>query len=227
MKIDNNLKKYNMTANARFQSIVLSLTTAVIVLIWKEYGNSFEFPTIVVFLSGGLISLATYRLLYEFLKFIFSRWRLFRRVILHKSYLEGTWIGFYIGISGNIRYIKEEFKQDLNGIIIKGRSFDENKQLHAKWVSDVVRIDDRLSKIKYMYEVTPIKENMTGYGIADFDLEENNFGIYHRITGYTSDNHWGQRIKSIEIKQSAKFKISDSEALAIAENIYEENRGNY
>jgi len=217
-----------MTANAKFQSIVLSLTTAIIVLVWKEYGNMFEFPTIVVFLSGGLISLATYKLLYEILKFIFSKWRLFRKIILHKSYLEGTWIGFYIGLNGNLRYIIEEFTQDLNGLLIKGKSFNENKQLHSKWISNIVQIDDKFRKIKYMYEVTPINENMTGFGIADFDLEKSNcFGFYRRITGYSSDNHWGKRIKSIEIKKSDNFKILDNKALEIAEIIYSENIGNY
>ena len=217
-----------MTASAKFQSIVLCITTALIILTWRFFGDRIEFPGIIVFLSGGLVSLATYTCLYKTLKFFFDRSRYFRMLILHNSYLEGTWIGFYIGISGDIRYIKEEFRQDLDGLIIKGKSFNENKQLHAKWMSDVVRIDTRLLKLKYMYEISTIHDNMNGYGIADFDLEELNFfGISKKITGYTSDNHWGKRIKSIEFKKSDKFNISDVEAVRLAEKIYETNIESY
>jgi hypothetical protein len=217
-----------MTASAKFQAIILSLTTAIIILIWKEFGNQIGFPLIVLFLSGGLISIATYKLLYSFLIFIFGRSRLFRMFLLHKLYLEGTWVGFYIGIGGKVRFIKEEFKQDLNGLIIKGTGFNENKQMHATWISDTTKIDDRLGKLIYMYEVYPVNENMTGYGVANFDLKEFNFlGISQRITGYTSDNHWGKRLKSIEVKISNRHNISDKDALVIAEKIYNENINNY
>ena len=77
-----------------------------------------------------------------------------------------------------------------------------------------------------MYEVSPMNENMTGYGIADFDFEELNFiGIPQKITGFSSDNHWGIRIKSIEFK--VKGKRTDKEYLEIAERIYLENISNY
>jgi hypothetical protein len=217
-----------MKACAKFQAIILSLTTAIIILIWKKFGNQFEFPFIILFLSGGLISLATYRFLYSLLIFIFSRSRLFRMILLHKSYLEGTWVGFYIGLGEKVRFIKEEFKQDLDGLIIKGTGFNENKQNHATWISDITKIDERLGKLTYMYEVDPINENMTGYGVANFNLEYINFfGFSKRITGFSSDNHWGKRIKSIEVKISNKHNISDIDALKIAEKVYNENINNY
>lgn len=217
-----------MTATSKFQSIVLSLTTAIIILTWHKYGDMIKYPDIIVFISGGFISLATYKLLYELLKIIFSNSRLFRKLILRKSYLEGTWAGFYIGISGKVRFIVEDYKQDLDGIVIKGKGFDENKNRHANWISDIAKVEVRKSKISYMYEVTPINEKMNGIGVAEFDLENLNIiGIPKKITGYSSDNHNGIRIKSIEKKISSKHNISEYDALEKAQSIYDENIGNY
>jgi len=215
-----------MTPKAKFQSIILSLTTGIIILLWIAFGKSFEFPEVIIVLSGAFVSLTTYKLLYSLLNYIANQSRLFRMLILHKEFVEGTWVGFYIGMKGEVRFIIEEFKQDLDGLVIKGKGFNENKELHAKWISEISNINARTKKLRYMYEVSPINENMTGYGIADFDLEELNvIDIPQKITGFSSDNHWGKRIKSIEFK--IKGKKTDREYLEIANRIYTENIHNY
>lgn len=210
-----------MKAKERFHAIILSLTTAIIVFVWNKFGDQIEFPGIIVFLSGGFISIATYKLLFEILKFIFSKSRIIRLLLLRKEYMEGTWVGFYIGLEGNVRFIIEEFYQDLDGIIVKGTGYNEEKNIHASWNSDIVKIDTKSRLLLYLYNVTPIHQTYNGVGIANFDLNEVNFwGASKRITGYTADNHNGVRVKSFEIKISSKHSISKENALERAEQFY-------
>lgn len=51
-----------------------------------------------------------------------------KKKILGNYYLEGTWVGFFVGNSGKIRYICERFEQSLEGIIIQGSSYTDNQK---------------------------------------------------------------------------------------------------
>jgi len=221
----------------RFNSIVISLTTICVFIIWY-YVSIFlksppcwlkDFPTtqkaIVIFVLTGLLSHSIYKIVFVLFAYVIKQTKWIKKLIFSSSYLEGTWIGFYLGYLGKVRYVIETFEQDLDGLVIRGKAFDENLIFHSTWIANTVNIDPKKGQLSYHYKVESPIEVSDQNGIAFFNFERDNTNKPpESLIGFSADLHLGTKCKATEIKKSNKTIYDISIALNEAKEFFEKNK---
>lgn len=217
-----------MKPSEKLNATAFTLATLIVFSLWTSL------PSIVVIipslkvLLGGLVSLASYRLMVKTLQELAKRIIWIKKIFLGPAYLGGTWIGFYIGTTGKVRYIIERFEQDMDSLVIRGKSFNHHSLYHAQWNASSVNIDILNGRISYMYECLPINDNSNGNGIAIFNFErDDQYSPAKLLTGFSSDLHIGKRAKAFEIKISSRCDIPENEALMKAKEFYEGTKARF
>lgn len=120
-----------------------------------------------------------------------------KKYFLGNEYLDGIWIGYYVGASGNKRYIIEYYEQDFDRIQIRGHSYTEELDFHSSWASTSVTIDEQRGKVFYTYSVNGLDENINNIGCAEFDFERENSRMYPLIIrGFSTDIQIGKRVNN-------------------------------
>lgn len=110
----------------RFHSIVLSVTTLVVFSLWELFASySLNYPILKIAFAA-IISIGFYRILMLIIKSIVLNIRFLKKRIFGTQYIEGVWVGFFIGKSNNVRFYIETFEQDFESITIRGKGFREN-----------------------------------------------------------------------------------------------------
>jgi len=214
-----------MNPSIKLQSISFSIATATVFSGWTfltEIGRSYPYIKIAIAL---LISLGVYRLIASLIIEASKKWTWFKKIMLGSYFLNGTYVGFYIGASGKIRYIVERFEQDIDSLVIRGKSFDDNLNYHANWTATSVNIDTKAGKISYMYECTPMKDSSNHNGVAIFSfIRKNQDSPANGLEGFSADLHIGKRVRAKEIKVSDKCSLDEKDALRKAKKLYIENK---
>ncbi len=217
-----------MKPSIKLHSIAFALSTAIIFSIWTGASELVQIHPALKITLGALVSLGLYRLLAQGIVYLTRKSVMFKKLFLGPYYLGGTWVGFYIGISGKERFLIERFEQDIDALVIRGKSYDETLKYHAAWTASSVNIDIIKGRISYMYECTPINENLNGNGVAIFDFQrENQYSIPKRLSGFSADLHIGQRTKALEIKISDDCNVVENEALNKAKKLFKENKDKF
>lgn len=209
----------------RFNSIALSLSTLIIFSLWEILNKIHDlFPSLIIF-TGLIISLSVYRLVVNLLAYLLDKSMIVKKFIYGSSYLEGTWIGFYIGVNGSVRYLIERHEQEFDSLVIKGKSFDDNLNFHSMWTADAVSIDVKKGELTYMYNVSALSDVSNNVGIAIFNFERvNSQKAPTKLIGYSSDLHIAKKVKAMEIKVD---NDSDQELLKKAKILFNENQDNF
>lgn len=218
----------------RFNTIVLSLTTAVVFGIWLgisklilTYPDWFKDSVynkynLLGLLLVALISIGVYRLFFLITSYLVNNCQWIKRLVFSSDYIEGTWVGFYIGVSGNERYLIETFEQNLEGLVIKGTSYDENKNLHSFWTSESINLDSEKGELSYQYKVRSTREKPDPNGIAYFSIiRDNNRKPASILVGFSADSHLTKKCKAMEYRWSEKTKYNINEALIKAVEFYQ------
>jgi hypothetical protein len=217
-----------MTPSIKLHSITFGLTTALVFSIWIKVFELIQINGVYKILLGGLISLGLYRLSATAIIYFVKTSNKAKKMFLGAYYLEGTWVGFYMGVSGNERFLIERFEQDIDTLVIRGKSYDETNKYHATWAASSVNIDILNGRISYMYECLPINDSSNNNGIAIFNFERNDqYSAPKGLTGFSSDLHIGKRVRAMEIKISDYCSVSEGEALRKAKELYEENKDKF
>jgi hypothetical protein len=214
--------------SSRFFNIVISSTSLLIFYLWNIINKlSFENES-VKYLIILLTSYGTYKLLVSVSIFLTKRLTILKKLFLGNAYLEGTWVGFYIGAEGHPRFFREIFEQELDSLVIRGRSNNENNRFHAQWNTAIVNVDIKKGELSYMYDISSIHENSHNNGMAFFDLDrDSSLKAPKKMIGYSTDLHIGKRIKSYSVKLSNKTDISFETALEESKKIYLRNKDNF
>jgi len=140
-----------MTPATKFYTLVAS--TTVFLMFWLV---AYVAPKLVaagavnpMWLSlGALITSAgLYRLLTLGVQWLMERFDWIRCLVLGPYYMHGTWIGWFVGHGGDKRFMVEHFSQDLESLVISGRSFNEQLREHGYWTSESVTIDARAGRL--------------------------------------------------------------------------------
>lgn len=213
----------------KFQSFVISLTTLIVFTLWFNYEEKIQINPYLKIISTTLISLGLYRFVASILLLLFRKIRLVRKFFLGPKYLEGTWVGFYIGLKGQVRYIVERFEQDFETLIIRGTSYNEVNGFHGSWISFPANVDISKGELTYMYDLKGINEVSNGTGIAFFSFHRKDQNTAPRIIkGFSADLHNdGKRTKSFEYKLSDGNIFTDAEAIQKAIDFYNKNKTNF
>ena len=65
----------------------------------------------------------------------------FKRFLLGSSYVEGKWVGFYIGLGGRPRFVIQVIRQSWAKLTISGRALNEMGRPHGQWRSQSAVVD--------------------------------------------------------------------------------------
>ncbi|MBE5872928.1 MAG: hypothetical protein E7287_00820 [Lachnospiraceae bacterium] len=218
-----------MTPVAKFNSIIVAVTTAIMYFLWifinKISPDFIENNGLVANVIAILSSLGFYRLLTSILKGMFEKMRFVRKMLLGDRYLEGTWVGFYISEMKEVRYLYETYEQSLDDVLICGHSYKEDKTMHGKWTALNPLIDCKKKSIKYYYETDMAKKTHIGQGFASFSLEKTDGKKYFNIMqGFSSDLNQTEKSMAFEMKVSEELWSDPKKILEKAEEVYHNNK---
>src|SRR5665647_126175 len=141
----------------RLHSIALSITTLIVFYLWRLISTvAVEYPNLKI-LIAVLISIGIFRLVLTFFKDVLMKIRFIKKWIFGPSYLEGVWVGFFIGRTDKERFYIETFEQDFNSITIRGDGYKEDEGYFGSWTSKNVHFDVRIGSVSYLYETKKLK----------------------------------------------------------------------
>ena len=217
-----------MKPSIKFHTIIISITTLVVFTIWSQLIKAMQTNDFYKVVLGSLISIGVYRLFVSVIISLSKKIKLLKRFILGQYYLEGTWIGFYIGAEGKVRFIVEKFEQEFDSLIIRGQYYNELSQHHSMMTARNINIDAENGEISYMYKCHPINDLSPHEGLAIFNLHRpDQYSPANKLIGYSAELHIGKRIKTIETKISDKTDIELENALSLAKEFYQKNNDKF
>lgn len=214
------LKAYNT-----YRSVVFTLTTAATFFFWSEISKIMPEKIWLGVLLSGIVSLGTYRIILKVVELLLLEFKCVKSVIFGSTYLEGIWVGCFVGHDGKPQYYIESFEQDFDGLVIRGKNFYADKRFKGTWISDRVIIDDDEGKITYTYITDMIYNTHKNQGLAEFNFDrENKKKLPKRMLGFSSDIFNTKKFLSVEEKILDRGPLSESDLLDRAIDIYEKNR---
>lgn len=166
-------------------------------------------------LGAVIATLGAYRLISKLLTWLIGRSLMFRRFVLGKEFLEGTWVGSYKR-EGGPRLTVEYFDQSEGETRVHGRSFAPDGQTVATWNSIVAWIDPRHEKLYYGYQCDLFDRTGEHSGLAMFKIiYKQGGGKAYVLDGYAADLTDGKKDTNREIKISDQ-RVDDQEAFTRA-----------
>lgn len=214
-----------MSPELKFHSIVVAITTAIIFSVWLGLNAVIiKFPFLTIILSG-LVSLGIYKALTTIFLSIFRNFVFVKKHILGPRYMEGIWVGFFVGHNNKIRFFYEIFEQDLNRTVIRGRVFRDDGGFHGSWVAEDATIDTTRGKLTYHYHADAIGNTFINPGIGSFDIDRPAAHMSPLgLIGFSSDLFNPHKLTAFEEKISDQTMIEEMDILKLAQKVYEKNK---
>jgi hypothetical protein len=120
----------------------------------------------------------------------------------------------------------EIFEQELNRTIIRGRVFRDDGSFHGSWLAEDATIDPLRGKLTYHYQADAIGNTFINPGIGSFDIDRPaSHQAPQRLIGFSSDLFNPHKLMAFEEKVSDATMIESLEALKMAKEIFEKNKG--
>jgi hypothetical protein len=179
-------------------------------------------PTIQKLGAGAIAfvtSLGAYKLAATSLLGVYKASRTVRRLVLGKSYLEGTWVGHYER-NGVHRITVEWIDQSSGDTTISGRGMDTKGTTKETWTSDAVTVDAARMKLTYAYNCEIFDRRQPQQGLGVFHIRFESAGSPANVLdGYAADLIDGDKDPNREIKISDR-PVSDAVALEKALKLF-------
>ncbi len=216
-----------MTPLNTYKTLVFTITTMILFFVWSFSLQLFNDSILFGILIDGFISVGTYRLTSKLIEFLCSKSLLLKKTIFGPSYLEGTWIGFYLDCLNNPVYFIEKMEQSFDTCIIRGTAYFSDFTCKGFWVSDNVNIDVKTGTMVYTYTTSFFNNNHKNEGIGVFNFDRKSMSKPpSTLRGFTSDIYFSGKVKSIEVKIDPK-ELDEKEILLEAEKFYHLNKKYY
>jgi hypothetical protein len=206
----------HMTPETRFHSYVLGITVSLMFIVIQLLIpvlqqarhvvalQRFEslFGAVAVFLG----SLGAYRLVAVAIKWFLGRSAWLRSKLLGPFYLEGTWVGYFVGKDQNVYLLVEQHEQDLATLKVKGRYFTTDGVERGYWESDASIVDADAGTLSYSYYFHPMYESGVKQGLAVFSFVRNRKSAPpHLMHGYSANLTDSERSPATEKKLPKKL----------------------
>ena len=210
----------------RFHSIVLGITTLTVFSVWEVFRNIVEYDPLLVVPIAAITTVGFYRIFMLVIKFLILRIRFIKKWIFGAYYMEGVWVGFFIGNDKKVRFYIETFEQDFESITIRGKGFRENEGYFSNWISESVNFDIKKGVLNYTYQADTLSNSFINPGFSCFNIERRDRqGQPYRLFGFCADLYNPNKLKSFEEKINDKPDIGNIEnALAKAKELYSKHR---
>lgn len=218
------MKKYDV-----YRGTIFTVTTATVFFIWGVLQpilvNLTGIDQWITLLLGSVVSLGTYQLSLKIIESLVLKVTVIKRWIFGSSYLDGVWVGAYIGIEDKPRYYIEYFEQDFNSLIIRSKCYSDDFKYKGKWTSTNVSINEDKGELYYTYETTMENNNHKNIGFAIFNIDRMSKGTCPiKLHGFSSDIYINKMIRSVEEKISKPKGLTEKELLDKAIEVYENNK---
>lgn len=212
-----------MESAGRFYLIVSTATVIVMYGVFKYIVpylvNTFQMSSLIIFIASIFSSVILYRLIAWCVRITLGKWLWLRSKVFGPSFLHGTWIGYFRGHSNELRYVVEHFEQDFDGLVIRGKSFDEAGKEHANWVSMSASVDPISGVLTYLSGCDIMSRNVTVQSVCVFHFERDDKSDgANGLVGYAVDVNDGVRIAVTEKKLDPRL-VPFIEALPKARNM--------
>lgn len=137
-------------------------------------------------LVSALASPAVFRGLSQLLFYTFQKNQWLRKKILGRSFLEGTWIGYY-RCNDTDRFTVEHIGQETGEILLTGFELEADGTPRADWSSKAAFYDPRSSSLRYLYSCDVYERNNQHSGIGMFKVVYSETGAADSLVGYAVD----------------------------------------
>ncbi len=202
-------------------AISVAITTLIVFLIWGFFKNVAADQYILKAIITGLMSYGIYRLIFLGVSWLLPQIKILKKWLFGKEYIEGNWVGAYIGASGVPKIFYEKHEQTYDATIIKGYSFLLDKTAHTSWINTSFSINKEY-EIFFTYKTQSFTETSSGTGYtqarAKFD-KKNKYII--EFNGFFYDLHIGKQIPIIETK--VDDDLSEEQLVDLAISHYNTN----
>ena len=203
----------------KINAIAIAVTTAAVFGLWQlaiPLGGTYPWikPLVAAAFSYGV-----YRFLVAVLGRFLSKAQFLKQWLFGRDFIDGIWIGAYIGCKGEPRVFYEEYDQQYDSVTVRGRSFLLDGTPHAMWTSTSFNISHDHDKIFFTYDVSSFTEEPTGNGYAQFTPIRDKKGKHiQELRGFSFDLHNGLMIPALE--KRIDDKPDESEIVAAAKAFY-------
>lgn len=214
-----------MNALNKYRELIFTIFTAIMYFVWNyvDLFNSEKWYVITIF--PVITSYGTYKLLLKLVELLANNCQSFKKLVFASEYLEGMWIGCFIGKDGNPQYFVETFEQDFNGLIIRGRNYYKNGSFKGTWVSEKVSINAEKGELSYTYITDMINNTYSNRGFGDFSfIRKSPNKAPNKLIGFTTDLFNNKKCFAIEERVEIENILDDNEIVAKAISIYEKNK---
>jgi hypothetical protein len=196
-----------VTPEQRFHSYVTAGTVTIMlgVIQWAvPLLEQFEGGFILVGTAiAFLVSAGVYKTLAALLKGRFRTWKWVKRWLLGPSYINGTWVGQFLGEGGLTVRTVEHFEQGLSVLKIRGYAAYEDGTWYADWESIAASIDEAAGKLTYIYDCKRSGQQTAFKGVCEFSFQRvNDASAPRRIGGYSADITDGLPVRNDESRYS-------------------------
>lgn len=180
-----------MSPSAKFNGLLASATVTIMFFL-VIYGTprlnalGVDYP-FALSIAALVSSAGLYRLLSLGLRWLMERWEWLKAIVLGPHYMHGTWIGWFHGHADEKRFMIEHYVQDLDSLVITGRSFTENKKEHGYWESESTTIDPRKGRLIFTYKFDVLTQKNSLVGISSSLFERKS--AHHPPTGISGFAH--------------------------------------
>lgn len=196
-----------MSPATKFNAFLSSATVSLMFLLvaWaapKLEPLGMQYP-IALAISGLALSAGVYRVLVLGIRWLMERSTWVSKKVLGPYFVHGTWVGWFEGHSGEKRYMVEHFAQDLDGLIITGRSFDTKQRGHGYWESEAASVDAKRAKLIFTYKFDVLSRQSSLFGIHTSYLARESVHLAPTaLSGFAHDLNDATRIAVHSVKVS-------------------------
>lgn len=179
-------------------------------------------------IMGGFVEVAstvgTYKMVSKVVEVAILKIQLVKNLVFGSSYMEGKWVGCYIGSDDKPVYFIEAYEQYFDSLIIRGEAYFSNGAYKGNWVSENVNIDVVKGEITYTYTTNFINNTHKNQGLAVFNFtRENGKKPPNMLKGFSSDIFSNEKARSLEKKIDTK-NMTYIDLIEEAKTLYNENQ---
>lgn len=223
-----------MSPEGRFHGLVLGLTVGAMAALapfmvagLQHASERITGVPILAALLGAVIAFLTSTGAYKFLswalKTVLGKFQWLKAQLLGPAFLEGTWVGYFFGKAGDLRFFVEVFEQDLSTLRIRGESYTDDAKPHASWYSQAVMLDASTARLVYTSTIKILTQNVVHESLVDLKLERTDSNATAEyLRGDTADIANGIRV-ALHIKKASNKGIPLATALELAREYYNDD----
>ena len=174
--------------------------------------------------AAYVATFGAYKTLHWLLALAINNWRLLRRLFFRSYYVEGTWVGYYYGERGEVRYVVDVIEQRIGRPLhIEGHGYRQDGRVYAEWSSVTASVYAEGHQLIFVFDAHILSTGAKVDGITKFKLSRPKWFAPTWITGHATNTASGKRFELNEEKMSNGV-VEPTEAYRKAREFHERTK---